>query len=67
MISLLTMTPENMVHTRIGGLADGSNLPRADAIVAVLLLVPGILLTRLDIPSTNTVLGQLRSFQRRLA
>jgi hypothetical protein len=47
--------------------ADGSNLQRADAIVAVLLLVPGILLTRLDIPSTNTVLGQLRSFQRRLA
>jgi uncharacterized membrane protein len=47
--------------------ADGSNLNRADAIVAVLLLVPGILLTRLDIPSTNTVLGQLRSFQRRLA
>lgn len=40
---------------------------QADAIVAVLLLVPGILLSRLDLPSTNTVLGQLRRFQRVLA
>ena len=40
---------------------------RADAIVAVLLLVPGILVARLDIPSTNTVLGQIRSHQRALA
>jgi hypothetical protein len=42
-------------------------LSRADAIVAVLLLVPGILVARLDIPSTNTVLGQIRSHQRALA
>jgi hypothetical protein len=40
---------------------------QADAVVAVLLLVPGLLLARLDLPSTNTVLGQLRRFQRFLA
>ena len=40
---------------------------QADAIVAVLLVVPGILVSRLDIQSTNTVLSQLRAFQRRLA
>jgi hypothetical protein len=40
---------------------------RADAIVAVLLIVPGLLVARLDIPSTNTVLGQIRSHQRALA
>lgn len=40
---------------------------RADAIVTVLLLVPGILIARLDIPNTNTVLGQIRSHQRALA
>lgn len=40
---------------------------QADAVVAVLLLVPGLLLARLDLPSTNTVLGQLRRFPRTLA
>jgi hypothetical protein len=40
---------------------------QADAIVAVLLLVPGLLLARLDLPSTRTVLGQLHKFQRSLA
>ncbi len=40
---------------------------QADAVVAVLLLVPGLLLARLDLPSTNTVLGQLRRFPRSLA
>jgi hypothetical protein len=40
---------------------------RSDAIVAVLLLGPGLLVARLDIPSTNTVLGQIRSHQRALA
>src|SRR5262249_31136264 len=44
------------------------SIPRqADAVVAVLLLVPGLLLARLDLPSTNTVLGQLRRFPRSLA
>jgi hypothetical protein len=44
------------------------SVPRqADAVVAVLLLVPGLLLARLDLPSTNTVLGQLRRFPRLLA
>jgi hypothetical protein len=51
----------------LNGIDQELDLSRADAIVAVLLLVPGILLTRLDIPNTNTVLGQLRVFQRRLA
>ena len=45
----------------------GNAFSRADAIVAVLLLVPGILVARLDIPSTTTVLGQIRSHQRALA
>jgi hypothetical protein len=40
---------------------------QADAVVAVLLLVPGLLLARLDLPSTKTVLGQLHQFQRSLA
>jgi hypothetical protein len=40
---------------------------QADAVVAVLLLVPGLLLARLDLPSTKTVLGQLHKFQRSLA
>lgn len=39
-------------------------LENNDALVAVLLLVPGLLLSRLDIPSTNTVLGQMRLFPR---
>jgi hypothetical protein len=40
---------------------------QADAVVAVLLLVPGILLSRLDIPSTHSVLGTLRVSPRRIA
>lgn len=47
--------------------APGSVPAQADAVVAVLLLVPGLLLARLDLPSTNSVLGQLRRFQRSLA
>ena len=39
----------------------------ADAIVTLLLLVPGLLLTRLDIPSHQTVLGRLRLLPRYLA
>jgi hypothetical protein len=38
-----------------------------EALVTVLLLVPGLLLTRLDIPRSGTVLGQLRMFPRALA
>jgi hypothetical protein len=38
-----------------------------DAIVAVLLLVPGALLTRLNIPSTHSVLGVIRVFPRIIA
>jgi uncharacterized membrane protein len=40
---------------------------QADAVVAVLLLVPGLLLARLDLPSTRSVLGQLHKYQRTLA
>jgi len=39
----------------------------ADAVVTMLLLVPGLLLSRLDIPSGKTVLGQLRLFPRYVA
>ncbi|MFI5894057.1 hypothetical protein ACIA5D_28550 [Actinoplanes sp. NPDC051513] len=38
-----------------------------DAVVAVLLLVPGLLLARLALPSTRSVLGQLHKYQRTLA
>jgi hypothetical protein len=50
-------------------LAKSSNspLPSADALVTVLLLVPGLLVTRLDIPSRKTVLGRLRLFPQYLA
>lgn len=48
--------------------ADGdSPISSADAIVTMLLLVPGLLLSRLDIPSQKTVLGQLRLFPRYVA
>jgi hypothetical protein len=50
-----------------GEVALGSVPRQPDAIVAVLLLVPGLLLAKLDLPSTNTVLGQLRRFPRSLA
>jgi hypothetical protein len=40
---------------------------QADAVVAVLLLVPGLLVARLDLPGTRSVLGQLHKFQRTLA
>lgn len=44
-----------------------TTLPSADAIVTVLLLVPGLMLSRLDIPSHKTVLGRLRLFPRYVA
>ncbi|MDQ3791030.1 MAG: hypothetical protein M3422_27830, partial [Actinomycetota bacterium] len=46
---------------------DGGPFSSADAIVTMLLLVPGLLLSRLDIPSNKTVLGQLRTFPRYVA
>ncbi|MEU4427070.1 hypothetical protein AB0F81_41145 [Actinoplanes sp. NPDC024001] len=47
--------------------AEGFAPEQADAVVAVLLLVPGLLLARLALPSTRSVLGQLHKFQRTLA
>jgi hypothetical protein len=49
------------------GLEPKEQFAEADAIVAVLLIVPGILLRRLDIPSTHSVLGRLRRFPRMVA
>jgi hypothetical protein len=46
---------------------DRSPISSADAIVTMLLLVPGLLLSRLEIPSNKTVLGQLRLFPRYVA
>jgi hypothetical protein len=46
---------------------DGGPISSADAIVTILLLVPGVLLSRLEIPSNKTVLGQLRLFPRYVA
>jgi len=42
-------------------------LGTADALVTILLLVPGLMLSRLDIPSHRTVLGRLRLFSRYVA
>ncbi|HET9141019.1 hypothetical protein [Actinophytocola sp.] len=44
-----------------------SVISSADAIVTMLLLVPGVMLSRLDIPSNKSVLGQLRLFPRYVA
>ncbi|ONI73242.1 hypothetical protein ALI144C_45815 [Actinosynnema sp. ALI-1.44] len=44
-----------------------SPVSSADAIVTVLLLVPGLLLARLEIPSARSVLGRLRLFPRYVA
>lgn len=44
-----------------------SPVSSADAVVTVLLLVPGLLLARLDIPSARSVLGRLRLFPRYIA
>jgi hypothetical protein len=49
------------------GLDPAKQFAEADAVVAVLLIVPGILLRRLDIPSTHSVLGRLRRFPRIVA
>lgn len=46
---------------------DGGPISSADAVVTMLLLVPGLLLSRLEIPSNKTVLGQLRQFPRYVA
>ncbi|MFL6121611.1 hypothetical protein [Actinophytocola sp.] len=45
----------------------GGPISSADAVVTMLLLVPGLLLSRLEIPSNKTVLGQLRLFPRYVA
>jgi len=37
---------------------------QVDALVAVLLIVPTVLFNRLDLPSTNTIAGQLRVLER---
>lgn len=50
-----------------GARGDTPHLTQADAIVTVLLLAPGFLFTRLDLPSSRTVLGSLRALPRLLA
>jgi hypothetical protein len=57
------------LNARFRPSAEGGDSPisSADAIVTMLLLVPGLLLSRLDIPSNKTVLGQLRLFSRYVA
>jgi hypothetical protein len=49
------------------GEGDGGVISSADAIVTMLLLVPGLMLSRLDIPSSKSVLGRLRLFPRYVA
>lgn len=48
-------------------ISGGGPISSADAVVTMLLLVPGLLLSRLEIPSNKTVLGQLRLFPRYVA
>jgi hypothetical protein len=56
------------IGERFHPLVDGDGpISSADAIVTMLLLVPGLLLSRLEIPSNKTVLGQLRLFPRYVA
>jgi hypothetical protein len=56
------------VGRRLGDLThDGSRISSADAIVTMLLLIPGLMLSRLDIPSSKSVLGRLRLFPRYVA
>jgi hypothetical protein len=47
--------------------ATSGPMSSADAVVTMLLLVPGLMLSRLDIPSNKTVLGRLRLFPRYIA
>jgi hypothetical protein len=54
-------------HFRPSPVEGDSPISSADAVVTMLLLVPGLLLSRLDIPSNKTVLGQLRLFPRYVA
>jgi hypothetical protein len=54
-------------HFRPSSAQGDSPISSADAVVTMLLLVPGLLLSRLDIPSNKTVLGQLRLFPRYVA
>jgi hypothetical protein len=54
-------------HFRPSPAEGDSPISSADAVVTMLLLVPGLLLSRLDIPSNKTVLGQLRLFPRYVA
>jgi hypothetical protein len=57
----------NLIGDPIQAQAQDQPLSSADAIVTMLLLVPGLLLSRLDIPSHKSVLGQLRLLPRYIA
>ncbi|TCM46706.1 hypothetical protein EV648_105183 [Kribbella sp. VKM Ac-2568] len=60
-------TPATAAGTAQGGVSPSGPISTADALVTILLLVPGLLLSRLDIPSHQTVLGRLRLFSRYVA
>jgi hypothetical protein len=55
------------IGEKVGISTDGGPISSADAIVTMLLLVPGLMLSRLDIPSNKSVLGRLRIFPRYVA
>ncbi|MEU0094520.1 hypothetical protein [Kribbella sp. NPDC006257] len=73
--ALLQIGPSELSHAladgpkgNSAGSAPGEDpISTADALVTILLLVPGLLLSRLDIPSHQTVLGRLRLFSRYVA
>jgi hypothetical protein len=55
------------VTPRGGVSATFNGFGQADAVLAILLLVPGLLLSRLELPHPDSALGQLRLYPRRLA
>jgi hypothetical protein len=69
LVSLLLIFLSSPEFLPIQGSTESTNkvMPTADAVVTILLLVPGLLLSRLDLPSHRTVLGRLRLLPRYLA
>jgi len=61
------MTRSPWPYGGFGGSPPAPSELNADAVVAVLLLVPGFLYTRLDLPARHTIIGRLRVLSRQVA
>ncbi|MCA1707152.1 MAG: hypothetical protein LC808_29345 [Actinobacteria bacterium] len=72
-LAFLTFALGTVLFRGVSWLAWSNNPPLAgkqfhsDAVIAILLLAPALLLNRLDLPRSNTLLGQLRLLPRALA